>query len=142
MKDKNKNKGLSIQTEAEKFGIAQKYIMRVCTTSPQMRFFKSLLVLRDLTTQDFFHTFFRLIMDEDERIVSLIEEAYKMKKDKSISRLINHDKENIYELIEKHSPIDSGGIGETEYDDSEWGPKNYKQRRRVNREICSRDSDE
>jgi hypothetical protein len=138
----NKPGGLKIQTPAEQLGISQKYVMSCATTRPQMRNFKALLVLRDLTTQDFFHTFFKLVMDQDERIISLIEEAYVMKKNKELSRITHPDKENIYELIKEYSPIDSGGDGQEEYDDSEWGPTTGKQRKRVNRELCSRDSKE
>jgi hypothetical protein len=149
------NKGLSIQTEAEKLGVTQKYIMRLATTQPQARYFKSLLVLRDLTTHDFFQHFFRLVVDQDERIVSMIEETYKMKKNHEISRLANLDKENIYELIEEYSPITSGGnreegiesgdgksIDENQYIPTDWLPRNKKQRKIVNRELCSRDSKE
>lgn len=135
----NKKGGLSIQTQAEKLGLTEKYIMRCATTQPQARMFKSLLVLRDLTTQDFFNTFFKLVMDQDDRIVSLIEESYKMKKDKTISRLTNIDKEDIYELIKEHSTGDSDGVGERD-NEEEWQPKTARQRKRVNREICSRDS--
>lgn len=138
----NKQNGLSIQTPAEQLGITQKYVMRCATTKPQMRMFKALLVLRDLTVQDFFHTFFKEVMDQDPKILALIEDAAQMKKDKTLSRITNPDKENIYELIEEYSPLNSGGDGEEEYDESEWGPRNKRQRKRVNRELCSRDSEE
>ena len=68
----NKKGGLTIQTPAEQLGLTQKYIMKVATTQPQMRMLKALLVLRDLTVQDFFHTVFKLVMDQDPRILSLI----------------------------------------------------------------------
>ncbi len=138
----NKKDGLSIETPAERLGINQKYIMRCATTKPQMRMFKALLVLRDLTVHDFFSTFFKAVMDQDHKILGLIEDAYKMKKDKELSRITNPDKENIYELIEEYSPLNTGGDGEEEYDESEWGPHNKRQRKRVDRELCSRDSDE
>lgn len=138
----NKKGGLTIQTPAEQLGLTQKYIMKVATTQPQMRMLKALLVLRDLTVQDFFHTMFKLTMDQDPRILSLIEEANQMKKNKELSRITNPDKENIYELIKEHSTLDSGGDGEEEYDPSEWGPTSARKSRRVHREICSRDSQE
>ncbi len=138
----NKKNGLSIQTAAEKLGISQKYIMRCATTRPQIRMLKAMLVLRDLTVQDFFSSFFKAVMDQDPKILGLIEDAYQLKKDKELSRITNPDKENIYELIEEYSPLNSGGDGQEEYDDSEWGPTSKKERKRVNRELCSRDSEE
>jgi|LauGreDrversion4_2_1035121.scaffolds.fasta_scaffold02766_12 hypothetical protein len=138
----NKKEGLSIQTPAEQLGIHQKYVMRCATTKPQMRMFKALLVLRDLTVQDFFFTFFKAVMEQDPKILGLIEDAYKIKNDKEISRITSPDKENIYELIEEYSPFNSGGSGEEEYDETEWGPRNKRDRKKVNRELCSRDSKE
>ncbi len=139
------NKGLSVQTEAEKLGVTQTYTLRAKITNPQIRYFKSLLVLRDLTVQDFFHYFFRLVLDQDERIISMIEENYKLKKDREISRLANLDKENIYELIEEYSPINTRGDrekGDVTSHESDWKPQTNRQRKIVSRELCSRDSDE
>ena len=107
--------------------------------------FKALLTLNDVTMADFFNVFFKLVLDEDPRLLSIIEETEKFKKNKLISRLSNPDKEDIYDLIEQSSPLDKRG--DTEQSKSEefeperedWKPMHRGTSKRYATTISSRD---
>ena len=107
--------------------------------------FKALLTLNDVTMADFFNVFFKLVLDEDPRLLSIIEETEEFKKNKLISRLSNPDKEDIYELIEQSSPLDKRG--DTEQSKSEefeperedWKPMHRANSKRYSTAISSRD---
>jgi hypothetical protein len=109
----------------------------------QYRYFKALLTLRDLTFNDFFNVFFKSVMDEDERILSMIEEADEFKKNKLISKLSNPDKDDLYDIIEQDSPLDAGGDGKEEefIIEQDWGKRTKGHSKRYSVEISSRDKE-
>lgn len=107
--------------------------------------FKALLTLKDVTMVDFFSLFFKLVSDEDPRLMSIIEETEHFKRNKLISRLSNPDKEDVYELIEQSSPFDQRGDPEqskreeSEPERLDWGASRFAKKQKFSVSISSRD---
>jgi len=144
MKNGNDNKKIFNFAPTEKDNVLnESRILKFEIDKNNLRYFKALLVLRDLTFNDFFGVFFKLVVDEDERILSIIKETEQVKKNKLISRLSNPDKDDLYDLIEQDSPLDTGRDTEENSEEAiieqDWKNKRGIDRKRYGIENCSRD---
>jgi len=144
MKNGNDNKKIFNFAPTEKDNVInEKRILKFEIDKNHLRYFKALLVLRDLTINDFFGVFFKLVMDEDERVLSIIKETEQVKKNKLISRLSNPDKDDLYELIEQDSPLSTGRDTTEDSEDDiieqDWKNKRGIDRKRYGVENSSRD---
>ena len=144
MKNGNDNKKIFNFAPTEKDNVLnESRILKFEIDKNNLRYFKALLVLRDLTFNDFFGVFFKLVVDEDERILSIIKETEQVKKNKLISRLSNPDKDDLYDIIEQDSPLDTGGDGKEDESiiEQDWGKRTKGHSKRYSVEISSRDKE-
>ena len=90
----------------DQYGLNIKKHLHVVINYSHFKALRSKLVLHDLSLSAFISEICKLVYEEDDNMLAVIEELRKRKHDKIMDKLIGNQKEDVYEIINKNSPID------------------------------------
>lgn len=90
----------------DQYGLNIKKHLHVVINYSHFKALRSKLVLHDLSLSAFISEICKLVYEEDDNMLAVIEELRKRKHNEVMNKIIGNQQEDIYEVINKNSPID------------------------------------